>query len=94
MILSVCCTGDAVGYVDWARAADPAWSGYILQGRCARLAGLLTLFRLGAAVSAAGFECVVAGMGVEGRTGDGEEEMDSVLRESPLNSGPSRTPGT
>jgi len=36
----------------------------------------------------------VAGMGVEGRTGDGEEEMDSVLRESPLNSGPSRTPGT
>lgn len=32
-------------------------------------------------------------MGVEGRTGEGEEEMDSVLRESARNSGPSRTPG-
>ena len=37
-------------------------------------------------------ECVAAGIGVEGSTGDGEEEIDSVLRESPRHSGPSNTP--
>lgn len=31
-------------------------------------------------------------MGVEGRTGEGDEEMDSALRESGLNSGPNSTP--
>lgn len=39
------------------------------------------------------FEWVAAGIGVDGSTGDGEDEMDSVLNESPpLNSGPSNTP--
>lgn len=32
-------------------------------------------------------------IGVEGSTGDGDEEIDSVLRDSVRNSGPSRTPG-
>ena len=31
--------------------------------------------------------------GVEGNTGEGDEEMDSVLRESVRYSGPSRSPG-
>lgn len=31
-------------------------------------------------------------IGVEGSTGDGEDEIDSVLRDSVRNSGPSRTP--
>lgn len=39
-------------------------------------------------------EWVAAGMGVDGRTGDGDDEMDSVLRESALNSGPNNTPVT
>ena len=33
-------------------------------------------------------------MGVEGKTGEGDEEMDSVRRESVRYSGPSRSPGT
>lgn len=31
-------------------------------------------------------------IGVEGSTGEGDDEIDSVLRESVRNSGPSRTP--
>lgn len=31
-------------------------------------------------------------IGVEGRTGEGDDEIDSVLRDSVRNSGPSKTP--